>query len=250
MLSGHLALINAARRLERNQLDFAVAGAFSAHSEPVHHSMFEHLGLARRVVSVDSTVTENSGERMTIADGSVFVALERRGDAVTHGRNSTLAYLGGAHMSDAQGPLAPDLDAPCIERAIFAAMEKAKVSASDVGLILTGAMGLKSIDSAELEGISRVFARVQAKPALGECCGFFGNLMEAGGLAELGLLPLLFKNQDLPSVLRSEAAQASGYATVIDTNKKTALVLRNSPWGEASCLVLRIGESIKIPLSN
>src|SRR5690606_16381825 len=45
---GHMALINGARRVRRGQLDMAVAGGFSAHSDPVNNRMLVELGVASK----------------------------------------------------------------------------------------------------------------------------------------------------------------------------------------------------------
>jgi 3-oxoacyl-(acyl-carrier-protein) synthase len=129
-----------------------------------------------------------------------------------------------------------------VERAISKAITHAGVSLDDIGLVLAGAIGLPTVDAAEITGLSRVFAKARELPALGVFSPYLGNLMEAGGVAELAMVPKLYDaaSSTLPAPLQAEVAVAAGFKTQIAAGKRVALVVRTTPWGEATCLVTRM----------
>lgn len=217
-LSGHLALINAARRIKRENVDFAVAGGFNMHSEPVNSRIFKKLGLTE----------------MIPADGAAFVSLERRDAATQRGAKILATYLAGATASDAMGPLMLDVNGEAYEGAIRRALSQAGIGAQDIGLVLASATGVSRVDACEFSVLSRVFANVRDVPAVGTLFPVLGHLLEASGLVELGLLSWLYEEKELPAPLRFQ-----GQNFKIDSAKPYALILKASPWGEYSCVVAR-----------
>ncbi len=217
-LSGHLALINAARRVKRQNVDLAVAGGFCAHTEPVNSAIFKKLGLTDFVP----------------ADGAAFVSLERRDGATARGAKVLATYLGGATASDAMGPMMLDVNGEAYEGAIRRALSQAGIGAQDIGLVLASSTGVTRVDACEFSVLSRVFANARELPAVGTFFPVLGHLMEASGLVELGLLSWLYEQQELPAPLRCQ-----GKSSRIDSSKPYALLLKASPWGEYSCVVAR-----------
>ncbi len=228
-LSGHLALINAARRVKRGNVDFAVAGGFNGHTEPVNSGIFKKLGL-----------TDPSGTTGLLpADGASFVSLERREAAEGRGAKILATYLAGATASDAMGPLMLDVNGEAYEGAIRRALSQAGISAHEIGLVLASSTGIARVDTCEFSVLSRVFANVRELPAVGTFFPVLGHLMEASGLIELGLLSWLYERKELPPAVIPSHAEASRWESRIDPTKPYALILKASPWGEYSCVVAR-----------
>lgn len=226
-MSGHLAVQNAARRLKRGNIDLAVAGGFSAHTEAVNSSLFQKLG----VYSLDG----ETGARL--ADGAAFMALERRGAAAARGAKIRATYVAGAVASDGMGPLMMDINGEAYESAIRRALASASIAASDIGLVLASGTGATRVATSEYSVLSRVFAKEREFPALGSFFPVLGHLMEASGLLELGLLSWLYELGEIPAALRTTDRVEP--TSRINSERPYALILKASPWGEYSCIVAR-----------
>lgn len=222
ILSGHIALANAVKRVRRGQCDLAVAGAFASHLEPVNKRMYAALTPA-----------------LDVADGAAFVTVETRAAAKQASRRPLATIVGTSHTSDAMGPTLCAANGAGVERAILLASAQAGIMPDDIGLILADFSGHASLDVGELSALSRVFAEARVLPALGYSCGVTGNLMEAGGLIEMGMVSALYQYGLIPPALQAAAATTAGFATTIDPNRHHALILRVSPWGEYSCVISR-----------
>jgi 3-oxoacyl-[acyl-carrier-protein] synthase II len=243
-VSGQMALMNAARRVERGQVDLAVAGAFAAHTEPVNAAMYYRLGIARRVDEAPTPALEpfaapaEGGEARTLlADGAVFVSLETRAAAAQRGARVLVTYVAGALASDALGPMQADERGSAFENAVCQALRRGGVGLESIGLVLACAAGVKSADACELSVLSRVFAKQRVLPALGASSRVLGNLMEAGGLAELGLVPKLYEAGEVPAAMLP--ATRGEWATKIDSERPYVLILRTSAWGEHAAVLVR-----------
>jgi 3-oxoacyl-(acyl-carrier-protein) synthase len=222
-LSGQLAVINAARRIQRGKLDLAVAGGFNLHSEPVNSRIFKKLGLTDLVT----------------ADGAAFVSLERREAATSRGAKVLATYLAGATASDGMGPLMLDVNGEAYEGAIRRALAQANVGVQDIGLVLASGTGVSRVDACEFSVLSRVFANARDLPAVGSFFPALGHMMEASGLLELGLLSWLYELGELPSHVMASDPQGPRWPSRIDSSKPYALILKASPWGEYGCVVAR-----------
>lgn len=221
--AGHIALINGAKRVARGQLDVAVAGGFNAHTEPVNSRMYQALKVTT-----------------ALADGAAFATLERRSAAEARGQAVIATYLGGAMASDGRGPIMMDEGGSALEGAIHRALAEAGLTPHDIGLVLASAAGYPPADACEFSVLSRVFAREREFPALGNSSRVAGDLMEAGGLLEIGFAARIFVEGEVPAALRPAGHAAdSRFGTKVDPLKQHALILRTSPWGEYSVVVIR-----------
>jgi 3-oxoacyl-(acyl-carrier-protein) synthase len=222
MLSAHVALTNAAKRVRRGQCDLAIAGGFASHLEPVNSRIYAELCPG-----------------MDLADGATFVTVERRADAAKVGRKPIVSFVASSQTSDAMGPTLFATSGDGIERAVGSALALAGLTPDDIGLMLADLSGIASLDAGEFTALSRVFAKARALPALGYSSGVTGNLMEAGGLLELKLVQALYRLGQVPQALRAQAAEAQSFATTVDRASEYAVILRVSPWGEYSCVIVR-----------
>ena len=232
-LSGHIALINAAKRIRRGQVDTAVAGGFAMHSEKVNSSMFEKLGVA----SVDADKAKADGLAQ-IADGAVFLGLtnERKNG------QKCLEFIDGRISSDSAGPLNLDRYGHSYEKLINDLLACNSVNKESVGLIFANSSGESHLDACENTVLSRVYANERVLPALGCSRKVFGNLMEAGGLIELSCINDLYDRGELPSqmTLPEYNSEQTTFTRKIDSTRPYALVLRASPWGEYSAVLVKI----------
>jgi len=231
-LSGHIALINAAKRIRRGQVDTAVAGGFAMHSEKVNSSMFEKLGVA----TLDPAKARAEGLAQ-IADGAVFLGLT---NANKMGMRS-LEFIDGAVASDGAGPLQIDRFGHSYEKLINDLLASNSVSKESVGLIFANSSGENHLDACENTVLSRVYANERVLPALGCSRKVFGNLMEAGGLIEFSCINDLYDTGKLPSqmTLSEYNNDLTTFTQKIDSSSPYVLVLRASPWGEYSAVLVK-----------
>lgn len=234
-LSGHIALQTAARKVRRGQLETAVAGGFAMHSEEVNSAMYEQHGIASR--NVEKAKHE---ALIPIADGAVFVVLSNERNA--DGRN--VEFIDSALASDGLGPKVIDQSGAAFESMINDLLGRNSVSKESVGLLLANSSGFGLLDECEKSVLSRVYANERVKPALGCSRKVLGNLMEAGGLFEFELARKLYDAKDLPECVRLPEydSEMVTFNNKIDPSRPYALVLRASPWGEYSAVLVKMTE--------
>ena len=253
--SAHLALINAAKRLSRGQIDMAVAGGYSLATDPAYAAMFKKLGLLRedlaggRAQDNSPNNSQNSSFALRpfqsdaqagtiLADGAAFVTVERRAAAVARGAKVLAQYCGGAIGSDGLGPKRCDPDGVALIATITRALSAAGISSSDIGLVMSGASGVQAVDQVELRALRQILDGGADSPALVVTSRVLGNLLEAGGIIELALVSELYKSGRIPESI-SPDFELSPFQQTLNSAKPYALVLRSSPWGEYSCVVVK-----------
>ena len=240
-LSAHLALQNAVRRVKRGVLDLAVAGGFQGHTEPVNTRMFARLGLLRQAGADNAIEPFGAGSPGTIvADGAAFVSIERRETAEKRGAHVLATYVAGAMANDARGPLMIDESGEVLESTIRRALAAADVMPTDVGLVFACATGVPAVDRAEFMALARIFSQIDHAPALCSTSRVIGNLLEAGGILELGLIGCLYDAGVVPEPMSLHGYAAdSGFIRAIEPTRSYVIILRVSPWGEHSVVVAR-----------
>ena len=249
--SAHLALINAAKRLARGQIDMAVAGGYSLATDPAYSAMFKKLCLLREGVSEKgapdnsrdnsyslSPFQSDAPEGTILADGAAFLMIERRAAAAERGAKVLAQYCGGAIGSDGLGPKQCDPNGVALIGTITRALAAAGISSGDVGLVLSGASGVKAVDQVELRALRQIFSDGAHAPALAVTSRVLGNLLEAGGIIELALVSELYKSGRIPESISPDVVLPP-FQQLLNSAKPYALVLRSSPWGEYSCVVVK-----------
>jgi 3-oxoacyl-[acyl-carrier-protein] synthase II len=235
--SGQLAVINAARRIQRGRLDAAVAGGFSAHAEPVVQGWYKARGWLRDD-EAEPVITPLNGGTI-VAEGGAFVLLERRAAAEARGARVLATYVGGAHASDPSGLLGEEVtDAtPAMTLALIRCLADTGVDKSEIGLVLTSATGIPALDVAEQRAVADLYqgqAFGEDAPVLATTARAWGNLMEAGGVGELGLVSHWFATGEVPPNMRLVGPGRLG------AKRPYALVLRTSIFGEATCVLVKM----------
>ena len=241
-MSGVIALVAAARRLRRGQVDRAIAGAFTAMHERIISKTFDYYGVG-------------NGASIT-TDAGAFVALERS-DAIASDAAEPITTLLGfgfgssgislnfsADSHSAVNCVVDESIEDAIKDAIEVALTDAGINPENVGLILAGSTGIPAVDRREFLVLSRVFAKGRTCPALGSLSTVMGNMMEAGGLLELMIGGEIWRRGGLPDHLKPKMDLSTGltkeFEAVVDpASEKITLIVRTSPWGEAAALVVR-----------
>lgn len=216
--SSHMAIMGATRALRLGRLDCAVVGGYTAHSNKEFISSMKQRGL------YDGT---------PIAEGAAFATLETRANASKRGAKPICKVVACAAATDAMGPYKTNSQSPVLTDLIKQTLANAKIQPGDVGIIMTSGSGLTSVDTAEQNAIDSIWNGA-SKPAIASTASRWGNLMEAGGLAEIAFLSSCYSKKTVPS---SSKVKSGGE---FNSGKRNALLLRSSSWGEYSCMIVEM----------
>lgn len=242
-LGAHHALIQGAWRLRRQQLDLAISGGYTSRAHPADQASLAQHGLVYPAEPgnewrLQPFASQQNQEGFLFADMAAFVSLERRAKVSERGGSILGTYCGGAITSDGLGLMRFDPSGEGLERAIHGALREAKVSWQQIGLIFAAAPGFEGLETMEAQVLTRLAEKSSEAPALACTSAVFGSGMEAGGILELGLIGKLYDAGHIPGILRP-ARPVAGFGTAVDPHKPYSLILRTSPWGEYSCVVIR-----------
>ncbi|MEN9836007.1 MAG: 3-oxoacyl-[acyl-carrier-protein] synthase 2 [Pseudomonadota bacterium] len=242
-VAGQMAVINAMHRIKRGKIDLAIAGGFSFATDPIYVAMLTKHGLTQKQDGDQNYETVPFGLNpaktgMVLSDGAAFVAIEHRSRAKDRGAKPLASLLAGGIASDGLGPMRFHADGRSILRLLKKVVAEAGISPKDVGLVVSGALGVADLDQAELHALSQFFAEEQEAPALAAPAKLWGNLIEAGGLIELALVNDIYQAGALPSALSATLSDTK-FGTKVDQSRPYVLVLRISAWGEYSCIVVK-----------
>jgi 3-oxoacyl-(acyl-carrier-protein) synthase len=227
VLSAHLAVINAAKRLKRGALDLAIAGGCSDSTEEF-----------RKATLIATNTVAGYANGTAVADGAAFITLERREAALARGYRILASYMSSAYSCDGLGPACFDPDGKALYDCIIRALSAAAVKPSEIGLIFSGSSGIPKLDMMEIEVLGRVFAGAGTAPALADTSRVLGGLMEAGGMLDLALVSEFFNCGVVPLAVRSRINHGQ-FTNNISPERPFALALRCSTSGEYSCVIVK-----------
>jgi 3-oxoacyl-[acyl-carrier-protein] synthase II len=227
VLSAHLAVINAAKRVKRGALDLAIAGGCSDSTEEF-----------RKATLIATNTVAGYANGTAVADGAAFITLERREAALARGSRILASYMSSAYSCDGLGPARFDPDGKALYDCIIRALSAAAVKPSEIGLIFSGSSGIPELDLMEIEVLGRVFAGAGTAPALADTSRVLGGLMEAGGMLDLALVSEFFNCGVVPLAVRSRINHGQ-FTNNISPERPFALALRCSTSGEYSCVIVK-----------
>jgi 3-oxoacyl-[acyl-carrier-protein] synthase II len=195
--SGLLALIEAARVIQRNQADMMIVGATGTRVGLTGWMYRGDIGLSHRSDNPQAASRPFDADRdgMVNGEGAAAVVLESRAHAERRGAVIRAALAGGgASMAPRCGVAAQQ---QAIEQAVHAALESAGWRDDHVGHV--NAHGLSDIDAdqAEAQAIRTMLGNV---PVIG-LKSYFGNVGPAGSLLELIGSILSLQHELLPATL-------------------------------------------------
>lgn len=222
--SSHMALIGAIRSMKLGRLDCAIAGGYTAHSDKVFTSAMKMRGYA---------------ECTPIAEGAVFATIEQRSSADKRGAKAVCRVLACAAGSDAIGPYGKMDEASVFPDLIKNCLASACVQTEDVEIIMLTGSEVPSVTTGEKSAIQKVW-NDKTTPILATTATRWGNLMEAGGIAEIGFLKNAYDKGEIPASAVTEGWEGTKNTKSFNPSNKIALILRASPYGEYSCLIVKM----------
>lgn len=223
--SSHMAIMGAVRAMNLGRLDCAVAGGYSAHSDRVFASAIKLRGHAT--------------SEAPIAEGAAFATLEQRSVAEKRGAKVMGKILACAAASDAVGPYGQIPESSVYAELIQSTLSKAGLTADDVEVVMSTGSQIKEVTTVETNAVAKVW-KDKKKPVVATTTTRWGNLMEAGGVAEIGFLHQAYSKKEIPA--SAITAMWKDYRSNKDFNpsNKVAMILRASPYGEYSCLLVQM----------
>ena len=221
--SSHMAIIGASRAMRRNRIDSAIIGGYAEHGDKVFISSMKARGLYNAT---------------PMAEGAAFATIETRANAEKRGAKVICTILACNAASDAQGPYKMASE-PILADLITQTLNQAQVKPEDIEVVMTTGSGVAAVDSAEQKAIAAIWSGA-TKPLVASTATRWGNLMEAGGVAEIGFLHTCYANKSVPESAMSEKNAASAQKLNIEHRK--AAILRATPWGEYTCLIVEMAK--------
>ena len=219
--SAHMAIRGAIRSIRLDRLDCAIAGGYTAHSDKVFAAAMKQRGMA------DGT---------PIAEGAAFATLETRENAEKRGATVLCEILACGAASDATGPYRSNSADPALTELIRQTMANAGISMDQIEVAMTTGSGIACVEDAESVSINQIW-NAAYKPVIASTATRWGNLMEAGGVADIGFLHTCYAHKSIPE---STAVGDLGRLSSFDATRGHALILRSTPWGEYSCVIIKL----------
>ncbi len=195
IVSGPLAMVEAAEALRCGEADRAVAVGHDAPVEPESVLYYHQLGL----MSTEAVRPFDATRRGTLlGEGAAALVLETAPAAASRGATTLGEFLASGCSSEAEGLLAIRLDGDGLSHAIALALDEAGIAAADVGMIVAHGNGTRQSDASEAAAIRRVFGTTP--PPLTAFKWAFGHLLAASGILEMVLGLVALRHGVVPGV--------------------------------------------------
>ena len=238
---GTLAVIEAAEALRNGEADRAVAVGHDAPIEPQMVLYYQRMGLLASGALLPFDVRHDGS---VFGEGAGALVLETEASAASRGATVVGEILGSGYACEAEGLVAIRDDGDGVARAIAAALDDARLSAADVGMIVTHGNGTRQSDVSEAAAIRAVFGGAREAPPVTAFKWAFGHLIAAAGIVDTVLtLAALTRNQ-VPGIaplseLDPECASLPAAATPQTPRSSVALILSRGFAGTNAALLVR-----------
>ena len=241
-LSGECALAYAVSLLQQDQADAVVVGGVDELSSMLFHSLSAVHAL--KPLRWKGTLQPShfpSGKGFVLGEGATCMVLERA-DLASKRRQHSYGTPLSLRLSSAvanQGHYAGNGKA--LTEAMQAALEEAKLQASDIGIIGLGANGVAELENAEAQALDQVFGtKWQQIPRIPPRY-FAGEFGSAGLLTAATILLSLHEGMIPPSIRGPDLTGAPGNPDRFAPPKKQALfagmVIGSTFGGGSACLI-------------
>jgi 3-oxoacyl-[acyl-carrier-protein] synthase II len=188
--AGNAGMIQGSQMLRLDECDFAICGGVS---ESIHtFGIFAGFASQGALATHDdpskaSRPFDRDRNGIVVSEGGCLYVLERYEDAARRGAKIYGEISGYAMNSDASDFVLPNPEEQA--RCMNLALSRAKMNASDIGIVSTHATATSSGDVQECEALRRVFGN-SPSTYINNTKSFIGHAMGAAGALELaGNLP-------------------------------------------------------------
>ncbi|HEY1683245.1 MAG TPA: beta-ketoacyl-[acyl-carrier-protein] synthase family protein [Tepidisphaeraceae bacterium] len=184
--SSHLAIGEAFRTIQRGDADLAICGG--AESRVNHMGMIRQCLLNRLTTDGDANPAQAvkpfdaAASGTVIGEGGGLFILEEYERAQKRGAKIYAEVVGFGASQDTYNIVDPDPSGVSYGKAITKALADARVSASDVDLLIPHGLGIKDHDRAELNALSNAFGAHLAEIPIATIKSQIGNLAAGSGV--------------------------------------------------------------------
>jgi 3-oxoacyl-[acyl-carrier-protein] synthase-1 len=194
-VGGVLAVAEAGEAIRTGEADRAVIVGHDAPVEPETVTYYHQLGL----LSSDAVRPFDRERTGTIlGEGAASVVFETSDEAKSRGATVLGEFLGSGCATEATGVLDIRPDGAGVSEAIELALKDARISASDVGMIVAHGNGTRNSDASEAIAIKRVFG--ESVPPVTGFKWAFGHLIAASGIIDLVLALAALRQNIVPGL--------------------------------------------------
>jgi acyl transferase domain-containing protein/acyl-CoA synthetase (AMP-forming)/AMP-acid ligase II/acyl carrier protein len=202
--SSLMAVHLAGQALLRGEADLALAGGVNLMLSPEAHIVFSQA----RMLSTEGVCRPfaASADGYVRGEGCGMVVLKRLSDAVRDRDAISAVLLASSVNQDGRtnGLTAPN--GPSQQAVVRAALDKAKVSAAEIGYIEAHGTGTQLGDAIEVQSLAAVFRGPGPPCRVGSLKANIGHLESAAGIASLIKTALMLRYCEIPKQLHVSAA--------------------------------------------
>jgi len=239
-VSSLLALIEAARVIQRGMADVMISGGASSQTKPfdwVRHCVMGMLSPGRPDPATVMRPFDADRDGQVLGEGAAAYVLERRSHAEARGARVLARIRGWASNYRPRNSPAPRESS--IGRALAAAVQNAAIEPRDVGHVNAHGISMPEPDRIEARAIRHCLGEVPTTAPK----SYFGNLGAAGGAVEMVASVMALADGRIPATLNYRQPDPDCPIRVVHGDPlpspmPTALLLNWTAIGQAVAVVL------------
>jgi 3-oxoacyl-[acyl-carrier-protein] synthase II len=244
--SSHLAIGEAFRTIQRGKADLAICGGAESRLNPmgqIRQALVGRLNKSHNDSPADAVRPfDVDAKGAVLGEGGGLFILEDYEHAKKRGAKIYAEVVGFAASQDAYKVTEPDPTGHSYGKAIENALKDAKLTASDVDLILPHGAGIAPFDGAELNGLRKALGENLSRVAMSPIKGQIG-LLGAGCGADAAAAVLSIHHGQLPPAVNTRKVvdhqKLNVHGTARDANVNVAVSSVCSLGGQNAALVFR-----------
>lgn len=202
--TGITSLGEAARKLQRGEVDVMIAGGTDSFQTPVMMVSFSRLGAMSTRNDDPATACRpfcNTRDGMILGEGATMMALETLEHAQARGATILAEITGWALTSDAYNMAAPDPSGKGAARAMKLAMREAQITGEDIDYICAHGTGTRLNDSSETVAIKAALGEAAYDTRISSIKSMVGHMMGAAGAISAAALVSAIQDSIVPPTI-------------------------------------------------
>lgn len=242
--SGHLAIGEAMRAIQRGALDGAICGGIESKVNLMGFARQALLGRLAPVREVNRDeeipLSEESQPGTILGEGGGLLVLEEMESAKKRGARIYAELVGFGARQDSRGPNPGQLSEQGFETAIRRALANANMLPDQIDLIIPNASGVLLEDQAESKALDKIFVAGQQPPTTARIKSRVGNLSAGNSLeAAVAALSLRAGFPQWNSTLQYATSTVKPDAPEKPPSPSAALSISGSLGGQYAVLLFR-----------
>jgi 3-oxoacyl-[acyl-carrier-protein] synthase II len=244
--SSHLAIGEAFRTIQRGKAELAICGGAESRVNPM--GMIRHV-LVKRLNESHNDDPQNAvrpfdenAQGAVIGEGGGLFILENYEHAKKRGAKIYAELIGFAASQDSYRITEPDPSGHSYGKAIENALKDAKVSPTEVDVLVPHGLGVAAFDRAELNGLKKSLGNELSRIALAPIKAQIGNAGPGGGVDAAAAVLSIHSGKIPPAINTKkmiDGEKLNVAAQVRDTDGKVAVSSVYSLGGQNAALVFK-----------